>query len=566
MRVVIFLLSFFFAAAAPVFAIIDPLAVPNNRYGIHITDAHDIDRAAELVNSTGGDWGYVTLVMTQNHRNQKEWQQLFDLLRERHLIPIIRLATEPQGDVWQKPNVNQAGDWANFLNSLNWVVKNRYIILFNEPNHAKEWGGEIKPHEYVAIVNAFIPELKKQSTDFFILPAGFDLSAPNGPETMDVVRYYQLMSAFDPEIFTRFDGWSTHSYPNPGYAASPGLSGKTSLRGYQWEQNLLKAYHHKPNLPIFITETGWNKDNLPALRRRSINDQLVANWDTAFQSVWTDSNIVAITPFLLRYLNPPFTGFSWLDPVTDEPLPHYLSVQSLPKNRGEPIQEDSNRIDNLNLPSELVAQSHYQFTLSLMNTGQTIWDPSNYAFLFDHHDAFVNFTSTPLETTPPLKSATVTFTFTTPVELGIYPITFSFTKDHVPFGESITRVIKIIPPPSLLVKLQLWYKKLSSGNDFTLLIYKNGLLTKTITSITLTMGTASIRDLYDIVPGATYRFVITKPYYLPRQTYAIINSSQTNLTFDRLLPLDFYPDGQFNRQDLWFAFRHPLTTLKLLSL
>ena len=47
-------------------AVYDPLGVPNNRYGIHIADLNDISDVAPLVNSNGGDWGYVTLVASDN--------------------------------------------------------------------------------------------------------------------------------------------------------------------------------------------------------------------------------------------------------------------------------------------------------------------------------------------------------------------------------------------------------------------------------------------------------------------------------------------------------------------
>ena len=53
-------LTFTFALfPSPTYAIVDPLAVPNNKYGIHIlTDSkQDAEGAAGLVNSSGGDWG-----------------------------------------------------------------------------------------------------------------------------------------------------------------------------------------------------------------------------------------------------------------------------------------------------------------------------------------------------------------------------------------------------------------------------------------------------------------------------------------------------------------------------
>jgi sugar phosphate isomerase/epimerase len=126
----------------------DP-SLPNNKYGIHLAQPEeaDIKGASELVNSSGGKWGYVTLVIQDNDRNREKWQGVFEKLREAHLIPIIRIATHPEGASWKKPTVEEAKGWADFLNSLEWVVKDRYVILFNEPNHGAEWGGEANPDD-----------------------------------------------------------------------------------------------------------------------------------------------------------------------------------------------------------------------------------------------------------------------------------------------------------------------------------------------------------------------------------------------------------------------------------
>ena len=78
-----------------------------------------------------------------------------DQLRERQLIPIIRIATKGEGSSWRRPKLEEAQEWANFLNSLNWVVKNRYVILFNEPNHATEWGGTVDPKSFAEVNREF---------------------------------------------------------------------------------------------------------------------------------------------------------------------------------------------------------------------------------------------------------------------------------------------------------------------------------------------------------------------------------------------------------------------------
>ena len=144
-------------------AIYDPLSVPNNKYGIHIVDENDLENAASLVNSTGGDWGYVTMVMRKDDRNLTKWQKIFDQMRSLHLIPLIRLATIMQNDIWQRPDLKEASIWAKYLNNLEWPIKNRYVILFNEPNHAKEWGGIVDPESYANVVASYSAELKKQS-------------------------------------------------------------------------------------------------------------------------------------------------------------------------------------------------------------------------------------------------------------------------------------------------------------------------------------------------------------------------------------------------------------------
>ncbi len=138
---------------------------PNNKFGIHLAQPHyeEIKQAAALINSNGGDWGYLTLVMQENDRNQQKWQEIFDLLREYHLIPIVRLATQPEGEVWRRPKVEDVKDWVEFLNGLNWVVKNRYIILFNEPNHGQEWGGEVDPTSYAEVAISFAKTLKEKN-------------------------------------------------------------------------------------------------------------------------------------------------------------------------------------------------------------------------------------------------------------------------------------------------------------------------------------------------------------------------------------------------------------------
>jgi len=324
--VILITLALFLTIAVPAQAITNPLEVPNNKFGIHIMNEHDLESAANLVNSSGGQWGYVTIVIREDEMDQTRWQNFMNMAKEKRLIPIVRLATKIEEDHWQKPSPNKANDWATFLNSLTWPTLNRYVILFNEPNHATEWGGSISPEEYSSLARTYWEQLKRASDNFFVLPAALDLAAPNGPETIEAQTFYQRMFATDPLIFTIFDGLASHSYPNPHFCGVPGDTGQMSLRGFEWELETLQKYDLLPNSPVFITETGWS---CPLS-----SEVLSSYYQEAFNSAWNNPRIVAITPFILDYDNLPFRPFSWLS--QGKPLPLYSAVQSLPKNEGQP--------------------------------------------------------------------------------------------------------------------------------------------------------------------------------------------------------------------------------------
>lgn len=334
---------FFFITLFPFFsrpasAVVNPLDVPNNKYGIHIVDENDLPDAAKLVNSTGGDWGYVTMVVTDTDRSVEKWQHKLDLVRSLHLIPIIRLATHPVGEIWEKPTPADAKEWADFLSKLYWVSKNRYIVIFNEPNHAAEWGGTINPAEYSRILITFAQNFKSASPDFFILPAGLDASAPNSNATMDEVNFLKQMIIADASVFSYIDGWTSHSYPNPGFRGAVSDSGRGTLKTYLWEKEVLKSLGQNFSLPVFITETGWaHMEGIPDNRNYLGVDQLTSLIIQAAEIVWSDPDVVAVTPFILNYQAYPFANFSWRKINEESFYPYYDTYKDLPKAAGKPV-------------------------------------------------------------------------------------------------------------------------------------------------------------------------------------------------------------------------------------
>lgn len=311
----------------PVRAVYDPLSVSNNKYGIHILYPEELELAAKLVNSTGGDWGYVTIPIQSVDMDLNKWQLFMDNAKRLHLIPLIRLATYPTNDYWEKPNLYDAVDFANFLNSLDWPTKNKYVIIFNEPNNAKEWGNTVNPENYAQFLNNTIDIFKQRSQDFFLLNAGFDAAAPNSSTMMEEYQFLYAMYQTVPEVFAKLDGWTSHSYPNPDFSAQPWENRKNTIYGYQYEENFLENLGI-PEKPIFITETGWRKDIIS-------EDTLTNFYNTAFTKVWVDKNIVTITPFVLTAGTGPFEKFSFTL-GNGSPLSQFTSLAQILKVKGEP--------------------------------------------------------------------------------------------------------------------------------------------------------------------------------------------------------------------------------------
>jgi len=327
-KYILIIISFFLLfCPVEVVAISAPLAVPNNKFGIHILSPDEIELAAKLVNSSGGDWGYATIPIQAPDRDLEKWQKFMDKAKELHIIPIIRLTTLPISENWQKPDDFDLVDFGNFLNSLDWPIKNRYLIIYNEVNRASEWGGELNPEAYAFFLNKAIDILKSKSPDFFILNAGLDGAAPNNHVLMDEYTYLKRMEAAVPGIFQKLDGWNSHSYPNPDFSAKPYENRRNTIYGFRYELSFLGQYGVNSK-PVFITETGWRKDGITPVTIGKFYEQ-------AFNAVWSDKNIVAITPFLLTAGAGPFEKFSFTD-GGGNPLDHFIKYVSIPKIAGKP--------------------------------------------------------------------------------------------------------------------------------------------------------------------------------------------------------------------------------------
>ncbi|KKR58781.1 MAG: hypothetical protein UU05_C0002G0039 [Candidatus Curtissbacteria bacterium GW2011_GWA1_40_47] len=368
-------LIIFLIGGQSVLAVNDPGANPNNKVGVGtLSPNSEVEEIDSMVNANG-DWGWVVILVKKSEMNLDRWQGVFHLLTKHHLIPIVRIATEfDQQGFWQRPADEDAKAWANFLSSLYWPTKNRYVLVYNEVNRAEEWGGKADAADYAKELEKTINVLKEKSADFFILPSPLDLSLNTHNGSLDASIFYKTMESTTPQIFTRIDGWSSHSYPNPNFTSSPFRSGRLSIKGYEWELSQIESYIKGRNLPVFITETGWKRK---IQNGEGVNEDLIRQYyKIAFEKVWNDKRVVAVTPFIFNYPESLYYPFSFKTNEEDsakEYFDYFFAIRDLPKVKGEPQREDLAADIQTDLPGIIIKDSTNNTVVTFKNTGNYIW-------------------------------------------------------------------------------------------------------------------------------------------------------------------------------------------------
>lgn len=524
-----------------VYAIYDPLSVPNNKFGIHILQAtpDESSPAATLVN-TNGDWGYITVLIESKDKKQDKWQEFFNDLRRRHLIPIVRIATEPEGNNWKIPNIEDVNSWADFLDNLNWPIKNRYVIIFNEPNQAHEWGGIVDAKNYAETLDKFITTLNSKNRDFFVLNAGFDSSAPSRPSQYeDQLVFMQQMEQAVPGIFNKLDGWVSHSYPNPGFSGSPDAIGRGTVRNWFWELQQLRSFGVTKHLPVFITETGWKHaegltydPNLPKAA------DVASFYKQAFQGAWNSNRIVAVTPFLLSYQETPFDHFSFKKQALPEYYPEYQALSALPKIAGKPLQEKKAQLEKGEVFSSIVAGESYKITLTFKNIGQSTWGDRDLVKLVPTAGGkelgIKELDLLPGQKIEPGQEFAFNLELKAP-ESGTYKVSLNLFEGQTEFDSKPFEFTTEVKSPVILrVKAMLRWKDDPSGDYIFSTKGANGDSSQLI-NLEKDGFSKNLEARY-LLPDYTFDLTLEKPFYVPKTITQKVYAGVNTLDFGILQP------------------------------
>ncbi len=425
------------------------------------------------------------------------------------------------------------------MDRLNWPTKNRYVIIYNEPNHAAEWGGQVDAKLYAEILDKTITALKNKNRDFFVLNAGFDASAPyQPPNYLDELTFMQQINEAVPGIFEKLDGWVSHSYPNPEFVGSPDAFGRGTVRTYLWEAQQLKNLGVTKNLPVFITETGWkHAEGINFSPRFPDADTLSNYYTNAFENAWSVGSIVAVTPFLLSYQELPFDHFSFKK-INGPFYAFYNTIQNLPKPAGKPPQQKEAKLTKGEVYTSIVAGETYDIFLTFKNVGQSIWNDGEQVTLSPTSggkELGLEAVSLPKEIKiEPGKEHTFNLKVKAPqsgtyqVSLNLFTGTQQFDSNPVQFSTEVKS------PVILKIKSGLFWKK-EAGGSYLLKI--TGPTGGSMQTVDLNKeGESKEIEARSLLPDYPFEFSLEKPYYLPSKIKQTLKTGVNTLNFGILRP------------------------------
>jgi hypothetical protein len=297
----------------------------NNPIGINLirwTENQYLWAASDLVNSGGGDWGYITITLVDQDRyDHSRLQRILDQCAHRHLTPIIRVATrfDTITESWSRPEWNDPYQWRELFSALRWPTTLKYIVVGNEPNLGREWGGEVDPAGYARYLEKWLDVFADESS-FRIFNGALDASNDTSmPDRMDEFEFIDAMREAAPGLVDRLHGWASNPY-HFWWGTEP----RFTYKAYEVELDYLGR-----DMPVIVMEFHAFEIDEP---------QMVAEYYAEAYDYWlADPRIMAITPF---FWNPEADKF-WMyqvnsDGTVSEASPTYHWLRSLPKRAGSP--------------------------------------------------------------------------------------------------------------------------------------------------------------------------------------------------------------------------------------
>ena len=348
----------------------------NPKVGIHtrLTDEVEpwkIRRTLEMVREMGSPWivEYFPWAYVEQQPGRFTWDHndlVIDHAERQGLEVIARLGFVPE---WARPadtsplylDEERFADFGVYAAEFaaRYAGRVDYIIIWNEPNLALEWGyAPVDPAKYVAMLKVVYPMIKAANPDVQVLAGALapTLAPPGSPDGMNDLDYLQAM--YDLGAADSFDMLAIHAYgwySDPDEPADPAV---VNFRRTELLREMMVA-NGDGDKRAMITEGGWNDH--PRWTRAVRPGQRIEYTLRAYQVAqeeWPWMDAVALWAF--RY---PWDAKSYQDYYTFvrtdfEPKPIYEEVQRYTQGQlANQTEDEQEPIDNpLNTPLSNEAQ------------------------------------------------------------------------------------------------------------------------------------------------------------------------------------------------------------------
>jgi hypothetical protein len=316
--------------------------LPNNIVGLNVARLHQpiyVWATSDAVNANGGDWGYITVVWTIEDRDARNaeynFQQFLDRCFEHHVQPIVRVGTRfsrsnrpgnsPPGSkgaegTWSRPDWDEPKRWRTFFEQATWPTRHAWIIVGNEPNLGREWGGAVDAAGYARYLAHFLDTFQ-DAPRFDVVSGALDISNHTAlPEMQDALEFLDLMGETVPGIFARLPAWAS----NPYRVVSGGPGARYTHLAYEAEFDRIGR-----EMPVLITEAGHLETG--------DEHEIAQFYAEAFRDWMADPKVVAATPL---FWHPDRNEF-WMFELDSKnrfvyKSPTYELLRRLPRVAGSP--------------------------------------------------------------------------------------------------------------------------------------------------------------------------------------------------------------------------------------
>jgi len=323
----------------------------NPKAGVHTrleneVEAWKIKKTLEMVREMGTPWivEYFPWAFSEPHPGDYDFTHadlVVDHANRQGLTVIARLGLVPE---WARPKDSistylpeeRYADFAAYAAEFvrHFQGRIRYVIIWNEPNLALEWGYRPPdPAAYTALLRVASQAIREANPEVIILAGALAPTRGDASGELGIDDLAFLQSMYDAGAAPYFDALAVHAYGLTFPPDDPPDPDVINFRRVELLRQVMVA-NGDEGKPIHITEAGWNdhprwtRAVRPAQRIR----YTIRAYEMAMEWPWLDS----LSMWAFRYPIPEKGFRQYFTFVTSDfqPKPIYYEVQKALRGSG----------------------------------------------------------------------------------------------------------------------------------------------------------------------------------------------------------------------------------------